>query len=204
MTSTDRVNRGGRPKEFHKEQVLAKAVDAFAAKGYEATSVQDLVETMGINRFSLYEEFGGKYDLFLAALDHYHCARRSRVVAHFASDKPTRQLVLEYLQMIYSDARVGGAHGCIMVNSACELAREDRLIAGRISDHFQKLEEIFVRVLAEGRRRGEVRSDQDLKALARFLLNVSRGLRVMVTYERDEEVFRDIADLALSMLDQKN
>jgi TetR/AcrR family transcriptional repressor of nem operon len=194
-------HKGGRPKEFQAEAVLSKAVDAFAKNGYEATSIQDLVAAMGINRFSLYEEFGGKHGLFLAALDHYHLNRRNRAMAHFAQPGSTVELLREYLRMIYRDARTGGAHGCIMVNSACELAREDPEIAKRISDHFLKLEEIFINFLAEGKRRGEIKTDKDLTALARFLLNVSRGLRVMVTYERDEEVFDDITNLALGLLE---
>jgi TetR/AcrR family transcriptional repressor of nem operon len=202
VTQILKTQKGGRPKEFTTEAVLSKAVDAFAAKGYEATSIQDLVEAMGINRFSLYEEFGGKHGLFLAALDHYHLARRNRAVAHFSSQGQAAEVLRDYLRMIYRDARRGGAHGCIMVNSACELAREDPEIAKRISDHFLKLEEIFVNFLGEAKLRGDISTEKDLTALARFLLNVSRGLRVMVTYEKDQEVFDDITNLALGVLDR--
>jgi TetR/AcrR family transcriptional repressor of nem operon len=200
MVESVKPQRGGRPKEFQKDDVLSRAVEAFSAKGYEATSIQDLVEAMGINRFSLYEEFGGKHGLFLAALNHYHQVRRSRAIAHFDSPRPTAQLFREYLEMIYRGARKGGAFGCIMVNSACELAREDEEIAERISAHFQKLEEIFVGVLATGVKRGDINPAADLTAIARFLLNVSRGLRVMVTYQHDQAVFDDISNLALSLL----
>lgn len=60
-----------RPKTFDHDQVLDRAVELFWRKGYEATSIQDLVEAMGIQRGSLYAAFGSKQDLFLAVLDRY-------------------------------------------------------------------------------------------------------------------------------------
>ena len=60
-----------RPKAFDEEVVLDRAVEVFWAKGYEATSIQDLVDAMGIQRGSLYATFGGKHQLFLTALDRY-------------------------------------------------------------------------------------------------------------------------------------
>jgi TetR/AcrR family transcriptional repressor of nem operon len=106
-----------------------------------------------------------------------------------------------YFELIQSDARKGGAYGCMMVNSAVELARDDAETAHRISDHFDKLEEIFVGMLRKAQVSGQIANEKNLVAVARFMLNVSRGLRVMVTYEKDREVFEDIVNLALSLLD---
>jgi len=193
--------RVGRPKGFDTAEVLQKAVDTFSARGYEGTSIQDLVDAMGINRYSLYEEFGGKHGLFVAALEHYQDRRRIRVAAHFAPEGSRMTLLRDYFQTIHNEARKGGACGCMIVNSAVELAREDREIAHIITEHFQKLEEIFLRQLTEAKIAGEINTDRDLAMVARFLLNVARGLRVMVTYERDQEVFEDILNLAFELLE---
>src|ERR1043166_7581204 len=60
-----------RHKEFDRDEALHKAMEVFWARGYEAASVQDLVEHMGINRQSLYDTFGDKHALYLQALDRY-------------------------------------------------------------------------------------------------------------------------------------
>ena len=61
-----------RRKEFDREEVLLKAMMVFRDKGYAATSMQDLVRRMGINRFSLYQTFKSKHELFVQALHAYY------------------------------------------------------------------------------------------------------------------------------------
>ncbi len=70
-----------RHKEFDQDEALQKAMEAFWARGYEATSMQDLVEHMGINRQSLYDTFGDKHSLFLKALDRYHEVETRKLLA---------------------------------------------------------------------------------------------------------------------------
>lgn len=61
----------GRHRTYDRDLALDRATRLFWAKGYEGTHVSELVEATGLNRFSLYNEFGGKEGLFRAALEHY-------------------------------------------------------------------------------------------------------------------------------------
>ena len=87
-----------------------------------------------------------------------------------------------------------------MVNSAIELARDDAETAQRAAYHFLQLEEMFYQALVVSKgKSGEIKTDKDLRALARFLLNNARGLRVVTNYTRDRKVMSDIIEMALSM-----
>ncbi len=61
----------GRSISFNKEHALNKAMHLFWEKGYDATYISDLIETMGISRSTLYDSFGDKDELFKLVLEHY-------------------------------------------------------------------------------------------------------------------------------------
>ncbi len=191
----------GRPKEFNRTQVLDRAIDVFRTRGYEATSIKDLVEAMEINRFTIYETFTDKHKLFLEALDQYQAKRRAVTADMFNQPGPRIPIIRTYLESIVEDSFSGGPSGCLIVNSAIELAKGDPETAQRASQHFILLEEMFLEALQTARATGEIKTDKDLRALARFLLNTARGMRVVVSYTRDRAVMRDIIEVALSTLD---
>lgn len=182
----------GRPRRFDRDEVLSRALDLFLAKGYEAASVQGLVEATGVNRFSLYECFGDKHGLFLASLDWYHTRRRAQVFALLNGPGPKMGHIREYFQNIVEEGLRNGPSGCLMVNSTIELARTDPEVASRAAEHFANLEEMFCEALREAEGQGEIRLSRDPRAIARFLLNNSRGLRIIVQYTKDRDVVNDI------------
>lgn len=191
----------GRPKEFDRNVVLDKAMDVFQSRGFEATSITDLVEAMGINRFTIYDTFTDKHKLFLESLDNYQQKRREHTAAMFAEPGPRIAIIRRYFTDIVENALTGGPSSCLMVNSAIELARDDEETATRAAYHFGQLEEMFYQALVEARASGEIETNRDLRALARFLLNNARGLRVVTNYTRDRKVMSDIIEVALSTLD---
>jgi TetR/AcrR family transcriptional repressor of nem operon len=191
----------GRPKEFDRNQVLDKAMDVFQSRGFEATSITDLVEAMGINRFTIYETFSDKHKLFLESLDNYQKKRREYMAEVFSEPGPRIAIIRKYFEDIVDNAMTGEPSGCLMVNSAIELARDDAETAQRAAYHFAQLEEMFFQALVDAKESGEIRTDKDLRALARFLLNNARGLRVVTNYTRDRKVMSDIIEVAISVLD---
>jgi TetR/AcrR family transcriptional repressor of nem operon len=182
----------GRRKEFDRDEVLDRALALFLRQGYEATSVRDLVDATGVNRFSLYECFGDKHRLFLAALDRFHAQRRAVIEELFAEEGPKLPQLRRYFQAIIDDGLRLDRPGCLMLNSTIELARTDPEVAMRAARHFANLEELFVKALETAQRQGEVRLTSDLRSIARFLLNNARGLRVVVQYTQDRDVVEDI------------
>lgn len=190
-----------RQKEFEPQKALEKATDLFWVRGYEATSVQDLLDCMGIGRGSLYGTFGDKRALFLAALNSYEKARFSSMVAALDAPGSAREAVAEVVERTV-EALAGDERrrGCLLANSAVELASHDAEVGRRISDHLRRTEDVLHRALARAQASGEVSRDRDPRALARFLVNNLQGLRLMARAGATKEVMDDVADVMLSAL----
>src|SRR5215813_4013091 len=105
-----------RPKSYERAEVLRRATDLFARKGYEGAHLQELVEVTGLNRFSLYKEFGGKEGLFQAALESY-LERLADLDACLKRDPPG----LDNLRAFYATLlQHEFPHGCFAVNTIRE------------------------------------------------------------------------------------
>ncbi|MBO0786464.1 MAG: TetR/AcrR family transcriptional regulator [Actinobacteria bacterium] len=191
-----------RTKEFDPDAVLQKALDLFWERGYEATSMADLVERLGIARASLYATFGGKHDLYVQALDRYVQGRDPRLVEMLSQPGPAlpavRALVEAYARESACDER---RRGCLVVNAAVEVMARDPQTARRVEASWDTLETALTSALTRARAQGELAPDKDPRALARFLLVVLQGMRVLGRAHPDPGRVRDAADQALAALD---
>jgi AcrR family transcriptional regulator len=161
-----------RPKSYEHGEVLRKATDLFARKGYEGAHLQELVEVTGLNRFSLYKVFGGKEGLFQAALDAYLEKLRA-LDAHLQRDPPG----LENIRAFYGALLAHEfPHGCLAVNTI----REKHVVPERIFATIERFtassEASLLRNLAAARSKGEISADTDADALAKFLTALNMGL----------------------------
>ncbi len=194
-----------RPREFDREQVLDQAIEVFWQHGYEGTSIQHLVDRMGIHRGSLYCAFGDKHGLFLAALDRYEEVFHSRILERLAEGghrgKARRAIRRVFEDIVGSCAGSAGRRGCLMTNSAVELAAHDRDTAARVIANLSRLEEALCTALRTAQAEGELARKHDARALARFLASSLQGLRVMGISCPDRTVLRDVARVTLSVLD---
>jgi len=187
-----------RPREFEPEEVVAKAMDLFWRKGYQATSVQDLVDETGVNRASLYATFGDKHGLFLRSLAHY--ARsvvplRAGILQQPGASVPQ---IREYFTAVANDfSGLGRDRGCLMVNSAIELAVHDPEVSESVTDHLARLEAAFAGALRRAHERGEIPKSSNVPALARFLMSTAQGLMVVGKANPDPDLLKDIVDSAL-------
>jgi len=191
-----------RQKEFDQDKALDKAMTLFWQKGYEATSIQELVDHMGIGRRSLYDTFKSKHDLFIAALDRYRDMAFESIVS---SDEPLvspKVAIQEIFEEIVAEAVADrNRKGCFIVNSAVELAGQDDAVTIRSREGFQTLEFIFHRLLHQAQQSGELSPDHDIQALAQFLMNAVFGIRVMSKVNPDKLVLTNVVNLTLSILD---
>jgi TetR/AcrR family transcriptional regulator, copper-responsive repressor len=161
-----------RPRTYTREEVLRRATDLFARKGYEGAHLQELVEVTGLNRFSLYKEFGGKEGLFQAALEAY-LAELASLAAHLERDPPGLANLRTFLAALRAHEF---PHGCFAINTIREkhvapqraFAEVERFVAG--------LEEGLRRNLAGARSSGELHPDTDVAALAKLLTTLDMGL----------------------------
>ena len=194
-----------RPREFDETEALAAALELFWEKGYEATSLQDLTDRMGIRRGSLYHAFGDKHALFARALAIYQAD-----LLHWYRQWLERPgTVREALQGLFSEVvdrasteERPRSRGCLCVNTAIELAPHDPAVARLIERHDRSAEDLFRRALERGRSAGEFSARLDPASTAQFLLNALAGLAVARKTDAEADRLRDIVRLTLSVLDQ--
>lgn len=171
----------GRPRSFDRKTALVRATRLFWMKGFEATSIADLTEAMGIGAPSLYAAFGSKEALYVEAL-HYYVASYERFSwARFEAAATAREAVESYL--LDSAAALTGSfddmpQGCMVTLSSVgseghtelgELVRSERAAP------FDRLKARLVRALAEG----ELQAAVDVHALARFVHTVQSGMSIL-------------------------
>ena len=190
-----------RSKEFEENVVLDKAMRLFWEQGYEKTSMTDLVEHMGIHRRSLYDTFGDKHTLFLKAMDRYG----DKVNAALAGGVKHSKTAAEALQFIFG-FMIGGEEdspsGCLMVNSAVELAARDTDVDTKSTEAFTTTEQLLKEIILWGQRDGEFTSDYDAEELAEYLHNVWVGLRVMARTSIAKEKLHRIANISMKLLEK--
>lgn len=186
-----------RPKSFNQDKALEQAMHLFWEKGFEATSIQDLVDRLGINRQSLYDTFGDKKQLFLKSLNLYRSQGKAPLLP---KDITVRQIFTHIFQDII-DMSIQDSRGCLMANSTLELASRDEDVANIACDNLETAEEDFRQILQEAQRKGELSSEKDPKALASYLFNSIQGIRVTTKASNDRARLEDIARTTLSVLD---
>lgn len=191
-----------RVAEFDRAEVLDRAMNVFWRKGFEGSSVQELVAATGINRASMYNSFGDKEALFLAAIDHYVAHVNRQRLALLEEDRPAREVIGRYFDDLVSFSSGEGRRlGCLLTNTAIELGPRNNRIDRKLAGIFDRVEASFEAVIRRGQATGDIAPDKDPVAVSRFLLCAVQGLRVLARTDTDERALRDIVDVTLSALD---
>ena len=178
-----------RNREFDEKIVLEKAMKIFWKQGYEKTSMQELVDYMGIHRKSIYDTFENKRSLFIASLAYYEAfvaENFTEIINNSSTVKIAIQNIFNsVLQSIENDT---SPPGCLAVNTASELSLIDHGINDIVTEMFRKTEVIFKQLLEEGIANGEFNEELPPQATAQFLHNNLVGLRVLAktNYSREE------------------
>ena len=133
----------GPKKRFDRDVVLEKAMQLFWERGYEATGMTQLLERVGIGRQSLYDTFGDKRSLYLATLDHYFRTRGGPILAQLRGPGSPMANIKRVFAMWGKMAEDTHFSGCMIGNSAAEMAYTDPEIADRIAGYVRVLEDAF-------------------------------------------------------------
>jgi TetR/AcrR family transcriptional repressor of nem operon len=190
-----------RPREFDREVVLDRAMRAFWLRGYEATSIQHLVACTGLQRGSLYGAFGDKRGLFFAAIERYDRVMTARLLA--ALDAPGSGLaaIRRFFRLKVSAAQTRGhPRGCLVTNTAAELASRDRGTAARIGATLGRIEAAFLRAVRRAQQAGEIGAARDARALARFLTSTAQGLSVMAKAAPGRATLEDVVKVTMEVV----
>ena len=189
-------------KEFDTDDVLDKAMDVFWSKGFKATSVQDLVSAMGINRGSIYDTFGNKIRLFSLALSRYQIDAPSQKLLNNAETGNPREEIEDFFNgLLNRHGCFEEKRGCLITNSIVELANQNERIAIHFKKHIKNLEDALYTLIIRGQKTGDITPWRDPRSLARTMLASAQGMTVISKVNSSQEVLSDIAKTVLSSLD---
>jgi len=192
-----------RTKDFDENEVLTRAMNLFWSRGYNATSMEDLVSGLGISRSSLYDTYTDKHSLFIKALETYQHIGFVKLQETANHPGPAKETVKKLIELATEGLLAGKQDkGCFMLNAGVEVAPHDKTVNNLVRRNDQLMEDLFYQVIQAGKKKGEIKNRRDAKVLARFFLNTIKGLQVTGKSSPDNSVFDDIIMLSVSTLDQ--
>ncbi|GGS53728.1 TetR family transcriptional regulator [Streptomyces griseoviridis] len=180
---------------------MSRAMDLFWTRGYEATSVRDLTQHLGIGQGSLYAAFGDKDGLYRAALEHYRSTLAAAALRDLAEGADVRAAVRALLTERVRIAVGQGGRGCLAVNAVCERLPEDATTRRTVRDMQDASREALTELLRAARERGEIAARHDPHTLASFLVTFLNGLLVSAKITPDARALEPLVDVALTALD---
>jgi TetR/AcrR family transcriptional repressor of nem operon len=191
----------GRPREYDEGEVLAAAGDVFWARGYEATSTRALTECTGLTPASIYNAFGDKRGLYLRALRYYlDQTLRERITRLESTLPPGRAIAMFFREIITRSLADPQHRGCMLMNAAIEVTSDDPEMQRIIADETVIIEGFFLRCAVAGQKNGEIPKDQPAADIARMLLALLAGLRVLARVRPDAKLLKGLVRPALAML----
>jgi TetR/AcrR family transcriptional repressor of nem operon len=191
-----------RTKDFDEQEILQKAIKLFWQKGYNGTSMQDLIDGLGIGRSSIYHAFGDKHTLYLKALERYQQDGTQRLVDTINAGPTIQDAIRNLLKTNNSDrALCGIPEGCFKVNAGVEVAVDDEEILKLLREDDVIIEKALYTAIKQQQDSGKLSAAKDPRALARFVCNTMAGIRAYAKTKKDEVFFNDIINTALLVFD---
>lgn len=190
-------------KQFDETEVLIKAREVFSVKGYNGTSMDDLVQATGLSRSSIYDTFGDKHGLFLKSLNQYCFSQLGEIANTCAkTDSPKKKIRAIFDSTLKSILSDKDQKGCLMINMSMELNAVDKEVAALSLKNMEDMEHAFSALVKEGQAKGEIAKKFTPKALGRHLYSSLMGLRVSGNNRPDADSLKEVMKLALSVLDE--
>lgn len=192
-----------RPQEFDRSQILDKVMRVFWQRGYAGTSIQDLVDATGLGRSSLYNAFGSKRNLYEEALERYQELREAEMALLF--EKGSFKERVRCLLMTYVEEELQDQQGlsCMITKATLEFSGRDEQIRMIVKQNLHSLEMSLYTLFNQAQQRGEIAADKNVRAMARFVLNVIQGLRILSKGFSDKErrqLLTDVVEMTIAAL----
>lgn len=192
-----------RAREFDIDEVLDKAMQLFWAKGYSATSMVELEQGLGINKFSLYNTFGNKHDLYMATLKRYEKKITSQLVKLLTEGESGLDAIDRSLDFLGQSLHTQfDKRGCFLLNSGCELGAHDAEVSAKVQSMVGNIEDAYYQALSTAQKRGELSSSLNLQDFARFLLALNNGIVTVSKLEQDVRIAHSSIRFAKQLLQQ--
>lgn len=193
-----------RIKEYDLDDVLSSATELFLRKGYEATSMGELVKATGLNRHSMYSEFKDKEGLFLACVKHYTLEKRNLKTMEILTQKPLGIRNVEaFVQDRIDYALSDNCYGCLLVNTVMEREVVSPKINARIEKILAGQEGLIFQCLEAAIKKGEIPSSNHSKALTDYFSCFFRGLMNMAKMpNKNKTSLKKMGVMALRAIDR--
>ena len=189
-----------RPREFDETTVLEAAMNCFWAQGFEQTSVRDLAEWMGITGASLYNAFGDKRSLYRRAFVYYLAQTVHDRVARLEKLPPALAIRTFFDEIIERSVDDEQRRGCMLVNAALELAPYDPEFRKLVAEEMLFIETFFHGCIEAGQKDGSIADARPADELAKLLLSVLLGIRVLARTRPQREVLEGAGNGVLALL----
>lgn len=184
----------GRPLTFSPNKAVQAAMETFWSRGYEATSLQDLLRSTGLSKSSLYQTFGSKQQLFARCFVHYCQWRSARMRARLEQAATGWAFIEETFVGVADGAERGlETRGCLLMNTASEFGQRDPAVAALVADGLSCFASVFRDAVVRAQAEGAIPPQRDPQVLADYLVANMSGLRTMAKAGMDSARLRDVA-----------
>lgn len=188
-------------KQFNKEKVLEAASNIFRQKGYNGTSIDDILVATGLSRSSLYDSFNDKHNLYLQALEFYKKNEQSQYEK--VDEKPVnglQKIEVMFKEVVNHLIEHPDDNGCLMVNAAAEMSKQCYKTQQVICNNKDDVQEILTTWLTDAEEKKVVTLSKPVKTYSQFLYNTLLGLRVMSQSKASKNELLNVVKVTLDSL----
>lgn len=190
----------GRPAIYDNQDVLEKAQKVFWAKGFTATSLEDILEAMGMGSGSFYNAFkGGKKELFRKTINQRREALKRFEESVNNSETPV-EMIKDFFRSIAKADMPTHSQGCLIVNTIVEMACLDEEMEEAAVSILKEVEAFYIRTIAKAQEKGTIKNQTDPVILGRYLITLWSGLNVLRRMYPDEAVLRKQIEMQLEII----
>ncbi len=188
-----------KPEAFDRASIIEKVTKVFWTKGYNATSMQDIVDVTGLNRSSIYNSFGDKHRLYLETLKFYKKKGHNDLLGKLVNSSP-RQAIRKIFESVVEIGQKNGQIGCYLTNCTAELANQDKETAAFLAENMEDMIDIFMNLLDAGIKTGEFKPNIDTRQTAFFLFTSLQGIKLTGMLVKSKDKINMVIDKILADL----
>lgn len=186
-----------RNKEYNRDEVLQAATQIFWTKGYQGTSMSDLVGATSLNKHSMYAEFKNKEGLYLECLNTYANKMQNRIFETLTSEPLGLENVKNFLHNRVEYALSKNCKGCLLINSTVEKELLQREAFELTQEYLLGVEKLITKCFEAAQTNDEISKDSNPKILAKYVLNFNAGLMVIGKAEQNRETLEAMLEIVL-------
>jgi len=187
----------GRPREFKTEQVIEAAMQQFWRAGYEATSLQDLLEVMHLSKSSLYQTFGSKHELFLRSIDFYQQSLVDEIYKSLSNSRTSKAFLKQLLENVIAEAASKKKKGCLLVNTVNELSHRDKTVSKAVLIAFRNVGNVIRLAIEQGKKEGTIKTSVSTETLVDYIIINISGLRTMAKSGTDKSRLASVVNIIM-------